>query len=73
MAQVLTEDHDGVLPVVFDDSLVDYDSERQRALARLLDRGATRGLQVIVLSCRPGNYAMLGATTVTLPPNPLVA
>jgi DNA repair exonuclease SbcCD ATPase subunit len=70
MAEVLAEDHDGTLPIVFDDAFVNSDSDRQRALQRLLDLAATRGLQVIVLACRPESYATLGATAVTLPDNP---
>lgn len=70
MAEVLAEDHDGCLPIVFDDAFVNSDSDRQRALQRLLDLGASRGLQVIVLTCRPESYATLGATTVTLADNP---
>jgi len=70
MAEVLAEDHDGCLPVVFDDAFVNSDADRQRALQRLLDLAASRGLQVIVLSCRPESYAALGAATVRLPDNP---
>ena len=70
MAEVLAEDHDGCLPVVFDDAFVNSDADRQRALQRLLDLAATRGLQVIVLACRAESYATLGAATVTLPDNP---
>jgi uncharacterized protein YhaN len=70
MAEVLAEDHDGCLPVVFDDAFVNSDADRQRALQRLLDLAATNGLQVIVLACRAESYATLGAATVTLPDNP---
>lgn len=73
MAEVLAEDHDGCLPVVFDDAFVNSDADRQAALQRLLDLAAARGLQVIVLSCRPETYATLGAKAVTLPDNPFVA
>ena len=35
----------------------------------MLDLAAERGLQVIVLSCTPSDYAMLGAgKTITLQP-----
>jgi uncharacterized protein YhaN len=61
------------LPVVFDDAFVNSDADRQRALQRLLDLAATRGLQVIVLACRAESYATLGAATVTLPDNPFAA
>lgn len=67
MAEVLAEDHNGSLPVIFDDAFVNTDADRQRALQRLLDLAAARGLQVVVLSCRPENYATLGGLNVTLP------
>lgn len=70
MAEVLAEDYDGCLPVVFDDAFVNSDADRQRALQRLLDLAASRGLQVIVLACRPESYATLGAAIVTLDANP---
>ena len=73
MAEILAEDHDGTLPIVFDDAFVNSDADRQRALQRLLDLAAARGLQVIVLACRPESYASLGAATVTLPDNPFAA
>jgi uncharacterized protein YhaN len=66
MAEVLAEDHDGSLPVIFDDAFVNTDADRQRALQRLLDLAAARGLQVVVLSCRPENYATLGGVNISL-------
>jgi hypothetical protein len=33
---------------------------------RVLDLGASRGLQIIVLSCKPSEYGLLGAQTVVL-------
>ena len=73
MAEVLAEDHDGCLPIVFDDAFVNSDADRQRALQRLLDLAASRGLQVIVLACRPESYATLGGVEVTLSGNPFAA
>jgi len=73
MAEVLAEDHDGCLPIVFDDAFVNSDADRQRALQRLLDLAAIRGLQVIVLACRPESYATLGGVEVTLSGNPFAA
>ena len=66
MAEVLAEQYDGCLPVVFDDAFVNSDEDRQHALQRLLDLAASRGVQVIVLACRPDNYATLGGVNVTL-------
>jgi DNA repair exonuclease SbcCD ATPase subunit len=71
MAEVLAEDHDGCLPIIFDDAFVNSDEDRHRAIQPLLDLAASRGLQVIVLACRPEHYATLGAKLIRLPDNPL--
>lgn len=67
VAEVLSAGFGGTLPVVFDDAFAYADPERVRTLQRMLDRAAERGLQVIVLSCNPGDYAGLGAALVPLP------
>lgn len=72
MAEVLAADHGGCLPVVFDDAFAYSDPERVSRLQRMLDLAAKRGLQVIVLSCNPADYAALGATSVILRPGPAV-
>jgi hypothetical protein len=66
LAEVLAEAHDGSLPVVFDDAFAYSDPERVQTLQRMLDIAAMRGLQVIVLSCNPADYAALGAKAITL-------
>ena len=66
MAEVLAEDHDRCLPVVFDDAFTNSDPERIATLQRMLDRAANRGLQIIILSCTPSDYASLGAQTMLL-------
>lgn len=68
MAEVLAADHGGCLPVVFDDAFAYSDPERVNQLQRMLDLAATRGLQVIILTCNPADYASLGAKTVALRP-----
>ena len=73
MAEIIAEAYDGSLPVVFDDAFANTDTDRQRALQQMLDLAASRGLQMIILSCRPEGYAALGAKTVTLADNPFVA
>ena len=70
MAEVLAADFDGCLPVVFDDAFAYSDPERVNRLQRMLDLAATRGLQVIVLTCNPVDYVALGAKTVTLRAEP---
>lgn len=65
-AEVLAADHDGALPVVFDDAFAFSDPDRVQVLQRMLDLAAVRGLQVIVLTCTPSDYAALGARSVRL-------
>jgi hypothetical protein len=73
MAEVLASGQaDRCLPVVFDDAFAWSDPERVRALQRMLDLAARRGLQVVVLTCNPADYAGLGAHEVRLRP-PLVS
>lgn len=67
MAEILAEGHDGTLPIIFDDAFTNTDATRQQKLQRLLDLAADRGLQVIVFSCTPDDYAGLGAQQVSLP------
>lgn len=55
------------LPIVFDDAFVNSDPHRLRAVQRVLDLGARRGLQIIVLSCTPHDYGLLGAASIHLP------
>jgi len=69
MAEILAQDHDGCLPVFLDDAFTNSDSARVAALQRMLDLAATRGLQIIVLSCSPQDYASLGARPITLQPS----
>jgi DNA repair exonuclease SbcCD ATPase subunit len=66
MAEILAEGHGGCLPVVFDDSFAHSDSNRIRAMQGVLDFAASRGIQVIVLSCTPNEYAGLGAKRIDL-------
>ena len=68
MAEVLAEDHDGCLPVVFDDAFAYSDPDRVQILQRMLDLAVSRGLQLIILTCNPSDYAALGASQVILQP-----
>jgi hypothetical protein len=67
MAEVLAESHDGCLPLIFDDAFAYSDPERVQTLQRMLDLAANRGLQIIVLTCNPIDYAALGAKQISLP------
>ncbi|GAB4166438.1 MAG: AAA family ATPase [Terrimicrobiaceae bacterium] len=66
MAEILAEAHGGCLPVFLDDSFGNSDSDRVPGLIRMLDLAASRGLQIIVISCTPSDYAALGARMVIL-------
>ncbi|MCP5534426.1 MAG: SMC family ATPase [Akkermansiaceae bacterium] len=66
LAEILAADHDGCLPVIFDDAFAYSDPERIQSLQRMLDLAAVRGLQVIVLTCTPGDYSALGANEIRL-------
>lgn len=70
MAEILADDHDGCLPIVFDDAFAFSDPERIHTLQRMLDLAATRGLQIIVLTCNPAEYATFGARPIALDSNP---
>ncbi|MBL9172604.1 MAG: AAA family ATPase [Verrucomicrobiales bacterium] len=65
-AEILAADHEGVLPVIFDDAFAYSDPDRVQVLQRMLDLAAVRGLQVIVLTCTPTDYAALGARSLRL-------
>lgn len=66
IAELLAADHDNSLPIVFDDSFAYSDPDRVNTLQRMLDLGASRGLQIIVLTCNPSDYAALGAHQIIL-------
>ena len=68
MAELLAENHSGCLPVVFDDAFTNSDPDRVLALQRMLDLAASRGLQIIVLTCTPSDYTTLGARSILLEP-----
>jgi DNA repair exonuclease SbcCD ATPase subunit len=67
MAEILAEAQDGCLPMIFDDAFAHSDPARVHDLQRMLDLGATRGLQIIVLTCNPEDYTALGAHEQLLP------
>lgn len=66
IAELLAEGFDGSLPVVFDDAFANSDPQRVKELQRMLDLATRNGLQVIILTCTPADYATLGATMVEL-------
>lgn len=64
MAEILATDHDGCLPILFDDAFAYTDPERVQTLQRMLDLAALRGLQVIILTCAPADYSAFGAAEI---------
>ena len=66
VAELLASGGDGTLPVVFDDAFAFTDPERVNGMHRMLDRAASQGLQIIVMTCNPANYSALGARQLTL-------
>ncbi len=68
IAELLAADHDGALPIVFDDAFANSDPRRIALLQRALDLGARRGLQIIVLTCHSESYSALGARQIFLEP-----
>ena len=66
MAEILAADHGGCLPLVFDDAFAYSDPQRVQTLQRMLDLAASRGLQLIILTCNPSDYAALGARQILL-------
>jgi DNA repair exonuclease SbcCD ATPase subunit len=65
-AEILAAAHNDCLPILFDDSFAYSDRERIQSLQSMLDLAATRGLQVIVLSCTPADYVGFGAKATQL-------
>lgn len=68
LAEILAPAHDNCLPVVLDDAFAYSDPDRVQILQRMLDLAASRGLQLIILTCNPSDYAALGAQQITLRP-----
>lgn len=67
MADVLKEAHGGCLPLVFDDAFTFSDPQRVAVVRSMLATAVERGLQVILLTCSPHDYASLQGSVVELP------
>ena len=59
IAEVLQPAYDNSLPLVFDDAFTNSDPERLAGLGRMLELGASAGIQIILLSCNPTDYTEL--------------
>lgn len=64
MAEILATDHDGCLPIIFDDAFAYTDSGRIQSLQRMLNLAALHGLQIIVLTCVPKDFSAFGANQI---------
>lgn len=61
LAEVLLGAYDGCLPLVLDDAFSNSDPARRGGLLRMLERGVQRGVQVLLFSCTPADFAPLAA------------
>ena len=61
LAEVLLGAYDGCLPLVLDDAFSNSDPARRGGLLRMLERGVQRGVQVLLFSCIPADFAPLAA------------
>ena len=59
LAEVLAPAYDGTLPLVFDDAFTNSDPERIEGLKRMIEKASEQGVQVLLLSCTPNDYADL--------------
>ena len=59
MAEVLQPAYDNSLPLVFDDAFTNSDPERLSGLGEMLRKGSEAGIQIVLLSCNPKDYAAL--------------
>lgn len=65
-AEILAASHGGCLPILFDDSFAYSDDDRIQSLQSMLYLAATRGLQVLVLTCTPADYIGFAARETRL-------
>jgi hypothetical protein len=68
MVEILAARFAYTLPIVLDDAFAYSDPERLPRVHGMLDRAARNGVQVIILSCTPGDYLGLGGCTLLLSP-----
>ena len=56
IADVLKSQHDGCLPLVFDDAFTNSDPKRVEVVKKMLQSAVDNGLQIILLTCDPNAY-----------------
>ena len=66
MADVLKSEHDGCLPLIFDDAFANSDPTRIPLIKSMLSEAVKRGLQIILLTCDPKSYESFANTLIKL-------
>ena len=66
MADVLKSQHDGCLPLVFDDAFTNSDPIRIEVVKKMLKSAVDKGLQVILLTCDPEAYEKFADKYISL-------
>ena len=66
MADVLKSQHDGCLPLVFDDAFANSDPQRIPFIKDMILKAAEKGLQIIILTCDPSSYESFSNVLVKL-------
>ena len=66
MADVLKSQHDGCLPLVFDDAFTNSDPKRIEVVKKMLKSAVDNGLQVILLTCDPKAYEKFADKYISL-------
>ena len=67
MAEVLKEEYNGCLPMVFDDAFTNSDPSRIVLLKKMLHLASKKGLQIIILTCDPAQYESFADKIIYLP------
>ena len=66
IADVLKEEHNGSLPLVFDDAFTNSDPSRIPNIKKMLRIGSEKGLQIILLTCDPTLYQSFADETLII-------
>ncbi len=66
IAEILKEQHNGSLPLVFDDAFTNSDPRRIEMTKNMLFTAAENGLQIIILTCDPSIYDSYADSTLIL-------
>ena len=68
MADVLKSEHDGCLPLVFDDAFTNSDPKRVDIVKKMIKSAVEKGLQIILLTCDPNAYENFADKKILLKP-----